>query len=398
MLLFYAIFTNTALPPNYLSLFNLDNLVDKQTGEPSYNEYLIDMILKTLSRPQLKLITVKIGIWLLRYLLRDVKAILPKHVEAINYIMASYTISVYNNISPVYNNLLSIYLLSLYNVYTMRVDLKVECQQCIYMLPTLYDDSIPMIFENRICHDPALYLQQRIQIYMQFRNLYFEFYSQFKIPQITSIFSSPRPVTKPLVTATSIPKIYPQFSIYDLDMYKVNNIPIVVEGQIIEISKAAKYLPCNIIPPTSSYDTNSRAPSNRPCYLAVGRTQLILLELAKGSLKEGTCICSFFLNEIIEAEIEEGRRILMIKIRSPVFISSTTYINPNSDLYNRKNIPIYVLKLLFTRTDLCISAQKLISIARNSNINQKTEEIYKFFENSTGISVDEDVDISPYAG
>ena len=70
---------------------------------------------------------------------------------------------------------------------------------------------------------------------MQFRNLYFEFYSQFKIPQITSIFSSPRPVTKPLVTATSIPKIYPQFSIYDLDMYKVNNIPIVVEGQIIEI-------------------------------------------------------------------------------------------------------------------------------------------------------------------
>ena len=77
---------------------------------------------------------------------------------------------------------------------------------------------------------------------MQFRNLYFELYSQFKIPQITSIFSSPRPVTKPLVTATSIPKIYPQFSIYDLDMYKVNNIPIVVEGQIIEISKAAKYV------------------------------------------------------------------------------------------------------------------------------------------------------------
>ena len=107
------------------------------------------------------------------------------------------------------------------------------------MLPTLYDDSIPMIFENRICHDPALYLQQRIQV------CFLNSISQFKIPQITSIFSSPRPVTKPLVTATSIPKIYPQFSIYDLDMYKVNNIPIVVEGQIIEISKAAKYVSCS---------------------------------------------------------------------------------------------------------------------------------------------------------
>lgn len=36
------------------------SIIPLETGEPSYNEYLIDMILKTLSRPQLKLITVKV--------------------------------------------------------------------------------------------------------------------------------------------------------------------------------------------------------------------------------------------------------------------------------------------------------------------------------------------------
>ena len=135
------------------------SIIPLETGEPSYNEYLIDMILKTLSRPQLKLITVKVQplpfgdlsrlvfgycdisceMWkpFFPSMLRLLIICIPPSSLFYSSSMASYTISVYNNISPVYNNLLSIYLLSLYNVYTMRVDLKVECQQVVFFLFSL---------------------------------------------------------------------------------------------------------------------------------------------------------------------------------------------------------------------------------------------------------------------
>ena len=131
-----------------------------------------------------------------------------------------------------------------------------------------------------------------------------------------------------------------------------------------------RYLPCNIIPPTSSYDTNSRAPSNRPCYLAVGRTQLILLELAKGSLKEGTCICSFFLNEIIEAEIEEGRRILMIKVCCFVrTLFSTRFVHPSSSppLLISIQILIFIIARIFPFmfSNFSLQEQICVSVHRN---------------------------------
>ena len=137
------------------------SIIPLETGEPSYNEYLIDMILKTLSRPQLKLITVKVyplpfgdlsrlvfgycdiscEMWkpFFPSMLRLLIICIPPSSLFYSSSMASYTISVYNNISPVYNNLLSIYLLSLYNVYTMRVDLKVECQQVVFFSFLLFN-------------------------------------------------------------------------------------------------------------------------------------------------------------------------------------------------------------------------------------------------------------------
>lgn len=97
----------------------------------------------------------------------------------------------------------------------------------------------------------------------------------------------------------------------DLELQKTINQPSISVNQKVEISRVNRYLPCTILPPAT---TDSK--QGQTVYLAIGRSQLSLLSMVKGSLKDAMVQFVFSLYELLDICIEDNtRRTVSILVR-----------------------------------------------------------------------------------
>lgn len=88
----------------------------------------------------------------------------------------------------------------------------------------------------------------------------------------------------------------------DLELQKTKNYPSIAVNQTVEISRVNRYLPCNVLSPGGT------AQPTQTMYLAIGRSQLSLLSLVRGSLKDAVVQLVFSLYELLDICIEDNSR------------------------------------------------------------------------------------------
>lgn len=81
------------------------------------------------------------------------------------------------------------------------------------------------------------------------------------------------------------------------------NQPSISVNQKVEISRVNRYLPCTILPPATA-----EVKQGQSVYLAIGRSQLSLLSMVKGSLKDAMVQLVFSLYELLDICIEDNTR------------------------------------------------------------------------------------------
>lgn len=89
----------------------------------------------------------------------------------------------------------------------------------------------------------------------------------------------------------------------DLELQKTMNQPSISVNQKVEISRVNRYLPCTILPPATV-----EVKQGQSVYLAIGRSQLSLLSMVKGSLKDAMVQLVFSLYELLDICIEDNTR------------------------------------------------------------------------------------------
>ena len=89
----------------------------------------------------------------------------------------------------------------------------------------------------------------------------------------------------------------------DLELQKTKNYPSIAVNQTVEISRVNRYLPCNVLSPGSGASQPSQT-----MYLAIGRSQLSLLSMVRGSLKDAVVQLVFSLYELLDICIEDNSR------------------------------------------------------------------------------------------
>lgn len=90
----------------------------------------------------------------------------------------------------------------------------------------------------------------------------------------------------------------------DMEMEHTVSQPTIKKGQKVEISRVNRYLSCSLIIPA----TNSTSASTKTVYLSIGRSQLSLLEMVKGSLKDAVVQLVFSLYELMDICVEDNTR------------------------------------------------------------------------------------------
>ena len=89
----------------------------------------------------------------------------------------------------------------------------------------------------------------------------------------------------------------------DLELQKTKNYPSIAVNQTVEISRVNRYLPCNVLSPGSAASQPTQT-----MYLAIGRSQLSLLSMVRGSLKDAVVQLVFSLYELLDICIEDTSR------------------------------------------------------------------------------------------
>lgn len=127
--------------------------------------------------------------------------------------------------------------------------------------------------------------------------------------------SSPIPITTPreetvvvspdvASALTAVMGVVVDESGEDVEFERVVNQPSIAVAQKVEISRLNRYLSCSILTPA----TNQQPSTSKPVYLTIGRSQLSLLEMVKGSLKDAVVQLVFSLYELLDICVEDNTR------------------------------------------------------------------------------------------
>jgi hypothetical protein len=125
---------------------------------------------------------------------------------------------------------------------------------------------------------------------------------------------SPVPIDTPKVMQPAIPEEYAASATQlfgmmvdcsgeDLEMKRTVNAPSIYIDQKVEISRVNRYLSCMVMP--SGVPAGNK-PVGQTAYLAIGRSQLSLLEMVKGSMKDAVVLLVFSLHEVLDICIEDN--------------------------------------------------------------------------------------------
>lgn len=182
-------------------------------------------------------------------------------------------------------------------------------------------------------------------------------------------------------SASSILGVAVDESGVDLELQKTVNSPLIHVGQQVEITRVnrfhlvilitSRYLSCSILVPGNVQPTKD----TQTVYLAIGRSQLSLLELVRGSMKDAVVRLVFSLHELVDICIEDNtRRTLSVLLQTDKKLESCEKLVGYS-LQNRPGRIVYKLLLQFTTAQTCLEAQRCIMVARNKDMEKRNRDV-----------------------
>ena len=95
----------------------------------------------------------------------------------------------------------------------------------------------------------------------------------------------------------------------DIEFKKTVNAPTIAVDERVEITRVNRWgLCCGVTGRYLSCSLMSREGAAQSVYLAVGRSQLSLLEMVRGSMKDAVVRCVFSLYELLDICVEDNTR------------------------------------------------------------------------------------------
>ena len=95
----------------------------------------------------------------------------------------------------------------------------------------------------------------------------------------------------------------------DIEFKKTVNAPTIAVDERVEITRVNRWgLWCGVTDRYLSCSLVSKEGAAQSVYLAVGRSQLSLLEMVRGSMKDAVVRCVFSLYELLDICVEDNTR------------------------------------------------------------------------------------------
>ena len=95
----------------------------------------------------------------------------------------------------------------------------------------------------------------------------------------------------------------------DIEFKKTVNAPTIAVDERVEITRVNRWgLCCGVTGRYLSCSLVSKEGAMESVYLAVGRSQLSLLEMVRGSMKDAVVRCVFSLYELLDICVEDNTR------------------------------------------------------------------------------------------
>lgn len=175
----------------------------------------------------------------------------------------------------------------------------------------------------------------------------------------------------------------------DLELQKAVNGPAIRVAQQVEITRVnrwafraaltRRYLSCSLLgAPTGAKPAggaSSGGSAGATMYLAIGRSQLSLLEMMRGSLKDAVVRLVFSLHELVDICVENNtRRVLSILVQTDKRLENCEKLVGYS-LQNRPGKVVYKLLLQFATAQTCLEAQRCIMVARNKDMEKRNRDV-----------------------
>ncbi|KAK8820411.1 hypothetical protein WA577_006474 [Blastocystis sp. JDR] len=151
----------------------------------------------------------------------------------------------------------------------------------------------------------------------------------------------------------------------DIEFKKTVNAPAIAVDERVEITRVNRYLPCGLL--------GGEKPQS--VYLAIGRSQLSLLEMVRGSMKEAVVRCVFSLFELLDICVEDNSRrtlSLLIQTDGPILHCEKMV---GFALQNRPGRNVFKVLLQFATAPACLEAQRCIMVARNKDMEKRNRDV-----------------------
>ncbi|KAK8820245.1 hypothetical protein WA577_006311 [Blastocystis sp. JDR] len=158
----------------------------------------------------------------------------------------------------------------------------------------------------------------------------------------------------------------------DIEFKKTVNAPAIAVDERVEITRVNRYLPCSLL--------GGEKPQS--VYLAIGRSQLSLLEMVRGSMKEAVVRCVFSLFELLDICVEDNSRrtlSLLIQTDGPILHCEKMV---GFALQNRPGRNVFKVLLQFATAPACLEAQRCIMVARNKDMEKRNRDIETMLTNN----------------